>query len=144
MVRYDVQMIDAGVDDSWWNALIRHFVSPGDAFEIRCWREELEEVKKASPYGKLSLAGFRNQEVSIKGRVSPNLLRQLIEDKPRDKDIYNKMTGYFTINIENHRCKLSSAHYGTEVYLDIFHEEDQAFFGGLMANYGDDFVLAKV
>ena len=93
-----LQMIDNRISSDWWKKLVEHFIKVGDAFEIRCWKEELDEIRQASLYG--NPTEVRN-EVSVKGVVSVELLTELLSDEPSDKSIYNKMTKYFTINVEN-------------------------------------------
>ena len=77
---------------------MEHFVKVGDAFEIRCWREEAAEIGEASLYG---TAVADRYEVSVKGSVTEELLGKLLTEAPADKSIYNKMTKYFTIHVRN-------------------------------------------
>lgn len=51
----------------------------------------------------------------IQGRITKEFLSYLTEsEKPKDTDIYNKMTPFFTIVFGN---KLHSEHYGTEIII---------------------------
>ena len=131
-----VQMIDNTVSSSWWKELVRHFVRPGDALEIRCWKEETEEIKAASRYGK---PAEEHYEVSIRGTATDELLLELLDGEPADKSIYNKMTRYFTINIKNGSCDLCSAHYGTEIYIENLREDDVSFVEDVFSQWGDAF-----
>ena len=81
-------------------------------------------------------------EVSVKGVVSAKLLAELLSDEPSDKSIYNKMTKYFTINVENERCFFCSAHYGTEMYLERVSDEDILFFESVVNQYDDCFSVS--
>lgn len=138
MKRFSVQMIDYSISSDWWNKIINHFIRVGDAFEIRCWKEEISEITRASLYG---VATDDKNEVSIKGTITNELLRELLTEEPTDKDIYNKMTKYFTINVKNDLCDISSAHYGTEMYLDIVSDNDVEFFEQVMSQYLEMFSI---
>ena len=51
MKRFAVQMIDGSISSDWWKTIIEHFANVGDIFEIRCWKEEVSEIVRASLYG---------------------------------------------------------------------------------------------
>lgn len=139
MRRIQVQMIDNSVSSDWWKKLVQYFIRIGDKLEIRCWKEETAEIQQASLYGKPSDDKY---EVLIKGTVTTNLLLELLTDEPADRSIYNKMTKYFTINSKNGQRKFSSAHYGTEMYIDEASEDDTAFFSKIMEQYDDCFSIS--
>ena len=63
---------------------------------------------------------------------------ELMEETPTDKEIYNKMTKYFTINVKNELCNICSEHYGTEMYIVIYSDVDVLFFEQVMKQYSDD------
>ena len=105
MKRFSVQMIDLSVSSQWWKELMQHFVRAGDAFEIRCWREEIAEIEEASLYG---TAVEDKYEASVKGAVTKDLLKKLLTEEPTDKSIYNKMTTHFTFHIKNDLCDIWS------------------------------------
>ena len=44
-----LQMIDKKTSSDWWRKVVKHFVNVGDAFEIRCWKEEVDEILKEDP-----------------------------------------------------------------------------------------------
>ncbi len=134
-----LQMIDNRISSHWWKKLIEHFIKVGDAFEIRCWKEELDEIRQASLFGK-PMEDYN--EISIKGVVSAELLTELLSDEPSDKSIYNKMTKYFTINVENDKCFFCSAHYGTEMYLERVSNADILFFENVVKQYDDCFSVS--
>ena len=72
-------------------------------------------------------------------RVGDNFeLRCWEEETPTDKEIYNKMTKYFTINVKNELCNICSEHYGTEMYIVIYSDVDVLFFEQVMKQYSDD------
>ena len=133
------QMTDNRISSDWWRKIVEHFVNVGDAFEIRCWKEELDEIRQASLYG--NPTEDRN-EVSVKGVVSAKLLAELLSEEPSDKSIYNKMTKYFTINVENDKCFFCSAHYGTEMYLEKVSDADISFFESVVKQYDDFFSVS--
>ena len=83
-----------------------------------------------------------NNEVSVKGVVTAELLAELLSEEPSDKSIYNKMTKYFTINVENDKCFFCSAHYGTEMYLEKVSDADISFFESVVKQYDDFFSVS--
>ena len=132
MKRFGVQMIDNSISSQWWKKVMEHFVRVGDPFEIRCWKEEVAEIKEASLYG---VAADDNYEVSIEGVVTDNLLQKLLTEELLDKSIYNKMTKYFTIHVKNDLCDIWSEHYGTEMVIEIAYDTDIDFFEQIMEQY---------
>ena len=94
-----------------------------------------QEILQAKRYGEATVDG---NEISIKGVLVDELLLELMEENPTDKEIYNKMTKYFTINIKNELCDIYSAHYGTEMYIAINSDKDILFFEQVMNQYSDD------
>ncbi len=103
--------------------------------EIRCWKEEVAEIQQASIYGNPT---EDNYEVSVKGVVSEELISELLSENPADKSLYNKMTKYFTINVEHEQRKFCSTHYGTEMYLIDVSDADVAFFKNVMNAYTEE------
>jgi len=133
-------MVDGMISSNWWKKIIKHFVKINDKFEIRCWKDETNEINQAILYGSLL---EDNNEVSIKGNVNHELLNELLcSSEPIDKNLYNKMTRYFTINISNDLCELCSTHYGTELYIDHISDEDKEFFKKIMLPYWDSFSIS--
>lgn len=141
MKRFAVQMIDNSISSDWWKTIMEHFTSVGDTFEIRCWKEELSEIAGASLYG---AATEDKNEVSIKGIVTQELLEELLTDSPEDKEIYNKMTRYFTVNIKNDLYDIWSGHYGTEMYIEMASVKDIDFFEQVMDQYSEMFSIAML
>ena len=141
MKRFAVQMIDSSISSDWWKTIMEHFTNVGDTFEIRCWKEELSEIARASLYG---AAIDDKNEVSIKGIVTKELLEELLTDNPEDKTIYNKMTSFFTVNIKNDLYDIWSEHYGTEMYLEIAAAKDIAFFEQVINQYSDQFSIGTL
>ncbi|MDO5028801.1 MAG: hypothetical protein Q4E36_05995 [Bacillota bacterium] len=78
-------------------------------------------------------------ELSFIGKVNEAVLKNLFHNKPFDKEIYNKMTRFFTLNFKNESCNLSSSHYGTEIYIEVFSNEDALFLENLMAKNQENF-----
>ena len=135
MREISLQMLDRKISSLWWKEIVKHFIKVGDCLEIRCWKEETTEIQQASMYGNTT---DDNYEVSIKGVVTEQFISELISENPTDKSIYNKMTKYFTINVECERRKLCSAHYGTEMYLIGVSDEDIVFVKNLMNAFTEE------
>ena len=138
MKQFSVQMIDDSISSHWWKKIMEHFISVGDIYEIRCWKEETAEIEQASLYGTAVDDKF---EVSIKGRVTKDLLEKLLIEEPVDKSIYNKMTKYFTIHVRNDLCDIWSEHYGTEMVINIISDTDIEFFEQVMGQYSESFSI---
>ena len=83
-------------------------------------------------------------EVSIKGVVTDGLLREWLTEEPADKTIYNKMTKYFTIHVENDSCNLWSEHYGTEMAIVVTAEKERVFLEQDMGQYPEAFSVGIV
>lgn len=140
MREISLQMIDRHISSDWWKKLVKYFVQVGDSLEIRCWKEETTEIQQASIYGNPTDDHY---EVSIKGVVCEQFISELLSENPTDKSIYNKMTKYFTINVEHKGRKFCSAHYGTEIYLIGVSNGDVALFQDVMSEYTEeDFSIA--
>lgn len=95
-MKFNIQMVDNTVSSEWWKTIIHHFIKVGDNFEIRCWKEETEEILQVKRYGKAIADG---NEISIKGAFVDELLLELMEENPADKEIYNKDKIFY------HQCK---------------------------------------
>ena len=136
MSSISVDMIDNTVSSSWWKELVRRFVRVGDELEIRCWKEEAEEIKTASRYGKPTA---ERTEVSIRGTVTDAFLRELMDEEPTTRSGYHAMTKYFTINVKNELCAFYSEHYGTEICMENLRENDVSFVEDVFGQWGDTF-----
>ena len=68
----------------------------------------------ALQYGKLKDDDWRHGKI-IAGDVRPEFVQTLLGlPKPADAEIYNKMTPFFNVFLDD---KFQSCHYGTELYL---------------------------
>ena len=57
--------------------------------------------------------------MSIQGWVTQALRRELLEEEPAEKMVYNKMTSYFKIHVNNSLYDLWIGHYGTEMQIGV-------------------------
>ena len=112
------------MDKKWWNEIVRACAVVGDPFDIHCWSDESAEVKAALQFGHKVPSTWREGTV-IRGRITKEFLNFLTEaQKPKDTDIYNKMTPFFTIIFGN---TLHSEHYGTEIIISrVIREREQS------------------
>lgn len=139
MKTIQVQMLDHNVKSDWWKKIIQHFVKPGDEIEIRCWNEENEEIKRAMSYGR-PIQIDSNFQTAIKCIVTKQIIKEILSlPEPMDKAVYNKMTEFFTIIVEN---KIYSEHYGTELYLFNVNDDEVEVFKKIMAPYWDKFSIS--
>lgn len=99
--------------DHDWKDLIKVHLQSAKLFEIHCWTEEKEWIDLALRYGQFKGDWAYGKVVS--GEVTPDFVEMILnQPKPADTEIYNKMTPFFSIFLDN---GFSSSHYGTEVYL---------------------------
>ena len=81
-------------------------------FEIHCWEEETEQINLPLQHGVLKDADWKYGKI-ITGSVTPEFCAFLLGlTKPTDTELYNKMTPFFTIALDN---GFWSEHYGTEL-----------------------------
>ena len=100
--------------DTRWKALVAERLKTAKTFEIHCWNEETEWIQVALQYGELKKTDWKFGKV-IAGTVTPTFTEMLLGlPKPTDTEIYNKMTPFFSVFLDN---DFDSSHYGTEGYL---------------------------
>lgn len=98
--------------NSKWIAYMSDALKTARTFEIHCWNEEAECIDLALQYGKQKDTDWRYGKI-IAGKVTPDFTAFLLGlPKPTDTEVYNKMTPFFTIALDN---GFWSAHYGTEL-----------------------------
>lgn len=115
-----IQLISRIDNNKWWKELFKHYVQNGKKFEICCWDEEKESIDLISKFGTVEKSKT-TKEIIISGEITKDFIELILnEEMPKDQNIYNKMTQFFTINIDK---SYTSAHYGTEIYID----EDEEF-----------------
>ena len=101
-------------DNSKWLAYITDALKEAKTFEIHCWNEETEWIELALRYGSLKDDDWRHGKI-IFGDVTPEFAQMLLsQPKPADMEIYNKMTPFFNVFLDD---KFQSCHYGTELYI---------------------------
>jgi len=102
-------------DNSKWLNLITEALKTAKHFEIHCWNEENDWIELALQYGTLKESTWRYGKI-IEGEVTPEFVTVILEiPKPTDIEIYNKMTPFFNIFLDNY--DFQSSHYGTEIYI---------------------------
>ena len=115
-----IQLISRIDNNKWWKDLFIHYASKGESFEIRCWDEEIESINLIKRFGTVEKSQT-TKEIIITGYITNEFIDLIVkEEMPNDQSIYNKMTQFFTINIDK---AFSSCHYGTELYI----EEDEEY-----------------
>lgn len=98
-------------NEEWKNIIARQFEA-SRSFEIHCWQDELEAIEMALRYGSIKPSDWLGGVV-IEGDATPEFCGFLLSlPKPTDTEIYNKMTPFFNIFLDNGFC---SEHYGTEL-----------------------------
>ena len=101
-------------DNSKWKALLAEHLETAKTFEIHCWNEETEWIELALQYGYLKESDWQHGKI-IAGNITPEFASMLLDlPKPTDTEIYNKMTPFFNVFLDD---DFSSSHYGTEVYI---------------------------
>ena len=100
-------------DNSRWRELISGYLKTAKSFEIHCWKEETEWIALALKYGKSKEDDWKYGKI-ITGKVTPQFVEMLLSlQKPTDTEIYNKMTPFFNVFLDD---VFQSCHYGTENY----------------------------
>ena len=101
-------------DNSKWISYITAALDDAKTFEIHCWNEETEWIELALRYGTLKDDDWQYGKI-ISGDVTPGFVKMLLgQPKPVDTEIYNKMTPFFNVFLDD---KFQSCHYGMELYL---------------------------
>ena len=102
-------------DNSKWLKLITDALKTSKRFEIHCWNEEADWIEFILQYGTLKESDWRYGKI-IEGDVTPEFVTMILDmPKPTDLEIYNKMTPFFSIFLNNY--EFQSCHYGTEIYI---------------------------
>ena len=128
-----IQLISRIDNNKWWKDLFIHYAQNGEKFEIRCWDEEIESIGLINKFGTVEKSKT-TKEIIISGDITNEFIDLIAkEDMPKDQNIYNKMTQFFTINIDK---SYTSAHYGTEIYID----EDEDFAKKILDEVKEYFV----
>lgn len=110
--QWSVALDGAEETDSRWRTYMSAALKTAKTFEIHCWAEETECIDLALQYGKQKDTDWRYGKI-IAGDVTPEFCAFLLGlPKPTDTELYNKMTPFFTISLDN---GFWSEHYGTEL-----------------------------
>ena len=110
----EVTLDRSETDNSKWLSYITAALKNAKIFEIHCWNEENEWIELALQYGKLKDDDWQYGKI-ISGDVTPEFVQTLLgQPKPTDTEIYNKMTPFFNVFLDD---KFQSCHYGTELDL---------------------------
>ena len=128
-----IQLISRLDNNKWWKDLFIHYANKGKTFEIRCWDEEIESIELISKFGTVEKSKT-TKEIIITGDITNEFIDLIVKEKmPVDQNIYNKMSQFFSINIDK---SYTSAHYGTEIYID----EDEDFAKKILDEVKEYFV----
>ena len=112
---YSVYFDRTEKDNSKWLELITEALQGAKTFEIHCWNEEEEWIKEALKYGNLKKNDWKYGKI-IEGDVTSEFITMILDmPKPEDVGIYNKMTPFFSIFLDEYNFQ--SCHYGTEIYV---------------------------
>lgn len=107
-----VELDGTEITNSRWVSYMSDALKTAQTFEIHCWNEETECIRLALRYGEQKDVDWQYGKI-ITGEVTPDFTAFLLGlPKPSDTDIYNKMTPFFSIFLDN---DFRSEHYGTEI-----------------------------
>ena len=110
--QWSVALDGAEETNSRWQTYMSTALKTARAFEIHCWAEETECIELVLHYGKQKDTDWRYGKI-VAGDVTPEFCTFLLGlPKPTDTELYNKMTPFFTISLDN---GFWSEHYGTEL-----------------------------
>lgn len=105
---YNMECCDFGE----WQAIMAGELSSATAFEIHRWSDEQEWIDIVLQFGDKKNTEWTGGVV-IAGEINPRFADWLLAlPKPCDVDIYDKMTPFFSVFLNN---GFSSEHYGTEL-----------------------------
>ncbi len=95
-----------------WRTIMRRKLRGAKTFEIHCWAEESKWISLACRYGQIKETDWRWGKV-ISGSVTAEFADFILNlPSGNDTEIYNKMTPFFSIFLDN---GFASEHYGTEL-----------------------------
>ena len=101
-------------DNSNWLDLIKPYIANAKRFEIHCWNEETELIESALKYGRIKKDKWKYGKI-VEGDVTQQFTDFVLGfKKPDDTEIYNKMTPFFNIFLDD---VFQSCHYGTENFF---------------------------
>ena len=101
-------------DNSKWVEMLTEALKDAKTFEIHCWNEENEWIEVALKYGNLKESDWKYGKI-VAGNVTKEFSDMILSmPKPQDIEIYNKMTPFFNVFLDD---SFQSCHYGTEVYV---------------------------
>ena len=104
-------------DNSKWLELITVALKSAKTFEIHCWNEEEEWIEVSLEYGTIKETDWKYGKI-VTGNVTKEFSDMLLSmPKPTDIEIYNKMTPFFSIFLDEYNFQ--SCHYGTEIYMIV-------------------------
>ena len=110
----EVTLDRSETDNSKWLSYITAALKNAKIFEIHCWNEETEWIELGLQYGSLKDDDWRHGKIIV-GDVTLEFVRMLLDQpKPTDTEIYNKMTPFFNVFLDDN---FQSCHYGTELYI---------------------------
>ena len=98
-------------DNVRWRQVMEGNLRESARFEIHCWAEETEALEAALRFGAPADTGWQWGTV-VRGAVTPGFIRYLLSLPKPARDVYNRMTPFFTIALSN---GFWSEHYGTEL-----------------------------
>lgn len=99
-----------------WRRLLEKSLLHARRFELHCWSDETPWLRLALEYGVPKPAEWEGGTV-VEGPVTESFRRMLLSlDRPRDRDVYNKFTPFFSIALDGESF---FEHYGTEVTLPL-------------------------
>ena len=102
----------AKTNDVWKEYMWCH-LCVAKQFEIHCWINEQEWIDLALKYGQIKESKWQYGKIIV-GTVTPEFIHMILDQpKPEDTELFNKMTPFFSIFLDDHFC---SEHYGTELY----------------------------
>ncbi len=109
---FAIEIDDTSDSNEEWKKIMSVKLENASRFEIHCWKEEYEVIEMALRYGSLRETEWEFGSI-IEGTVTDGFKDYLLSlPKPVDTGIYNKMTPFFSIFLDN---GFSSEHYGTEL-----------------------------
>ena len=112
----EIEIDLASPDNSEFKKLLAENLEGAQSFEIHIWNEETEEIKLILNFGNFKYSQWEYGKI-IEGKVTEAFKSFILSlDKPKDTEVYNKMTPFFSIFLDD---RFFSEHYGTEIHIRL-------------------------
>ena len=102
-------------DNTCFKEIICGYLKNGATFEIHVWNEETKLIQLLEKIATIKGSDW-SYGIIFEGIINDDFKKLMLSfSKPKDIEVYNKMTPFFSIFIDN---IFYSEHYGTQIHID--------------------------